>query len=36
MISNIVASKDLFLKNVWSVQFFLPQEELKTNNKSSL
>lgn len=36
MISNIVASKDLFLKNVWSVQFFLPQEELKTNNEFQL
>ena len=36
MISNIIASKDLFLKNVWSVQFFLPQSELQTNNEFQL
>ena len=33
MIANIVSSNELFLKNVWSVQFFLPKEELRTNNE---
>lgn len=36
MILNIIASKDLFLKNVWSVQLFLPQRELQTNNEFQL
>ena len=36
MITNTVSSKALFLKNVWSVQFFLPQEELRTNSKFNL
>ena len=36
MIENIVSSNELILKNVWSVQFFLPQEELRTNNEFKL
>ena len=36
MIVNTVSSNDLFLKNVWSVQFFLPQEELQTNSEFKL
>lgn len=36
MITNIVCSNDLFLKNVWSVQFFLPQQEIETNNNFQL
>lgn len=36
MITNTVSSSDLFLKNVWSVQFFLPQEELRTNSEFNL
>lgn len=36
MIANTVSSKDLFLNNVWSVQFFLPQEELHTNSEFKL
>ena len=27
MITNTISSNDLFLKNVWSVQLFLPKEE---------
>lgn len=33
MIANTVSSNELFLKNVWSVPFFLPQEELRTNSE---
>lgn len=36
MIVNTVSSSELFLKNVWSVQFFLPQEELRTNSDFKL
>lgn len=36
MIANTVSSSELFLKNVWSVQFFLPQEELRTNSDFKL
>lgn len=36
MIANTVSSSDLFLKNVWSVRFFLPQEELRTNSDFKL
>lgn len=36
MITNIVNSNDLFIKNVWSVQFFLPQKKLQTNSEFEL
>ena len=36
MITNTVSSNELFLKNTWSVRFFLPQEELRTNNEFKL
>ena len=36
MIANTVSSHELFLKNIWSVQFFLPQEELQTNSEFRL
>lgn len=36
MIANTVSSSELFLKNAWSVQFFLPQEELRTNSEFKL
>ena len=36
MIINTISSNDLFLKNVWSVQLFLPKEELQTNDEFKL
>ena len=36
MITNIISRDDLFIKNVWSVQFFLPKEELLTNDEFKL
>lgn len=36
MITNIVPSNELFLKNVWSVQFFFPKEEMNTNDEFKL
>ena len=36
MITNTISSNDLFLKNVWSVQLFLPKEELQTNDEFKL
>ena len=36
MIVNIVDSRKLFRKNVWSVQLFLPQEALKANRDFTL
>lgn len=36
MIVNTVSSNELFQKNVWSVQFFLPQEEVRTNSEFKL
>lgn len=36
MITNVVFSKEMFFKNVWSVQFFLPQEEIQINNEYRL
>lgn len=32
MVSNIIHSRDLFEKNVWSVPFFLPQKDFYINN----
>lgn len=36
MVTNIVFSKEMFVKNVWSVQLFLPQEEIQINNEYRL
>lgn len=36
MISNIISSDDLFLKNAWSIQLFLPQKQLNTNSEFEL
>ena len=36
MIANTVYSNELFSKNVWSVRFFLPQEDLRTNKEFKL
>ena len=36
MITNTISSNDLFLKNVWSVKLFLPNEELQTNDEFKL
>ena len=36
MITNTVSSNELFLKNVWSVQFFFPKEEMNTNDEFKL
>ena len=36
MISNIIKSSDLFHKNVWSVQFFLPQKDFQIKDDYQL